>query len=207
MSSMSDTVNTDATDSRQADHDIERLLIQRWSPRAMSPQPMRGDDLNRLFEAARWAPSSYNIQPWRFIYGLRPSQDFTRLLDALVDQNFSWAADASAIIVITSLTINPNNGKPAPTHRFDTGAAWMNLALQGSAMGLVIHGMAGFDKDKVAEIIQLPPNHSIEAMAAIGYPGEVEDLPNKLQGKEEPSQRKPIEAFTFAGHFPKDSQG
>lgn len=201
---MGQTVPLNAATERNADHHIEPLFLKRWSPRAMSSEPLAIEELYRLFEAARWAPSSFNIQPWRFIYGLRGSKSFDDLAAVLVDANQAWASAAGALVAIASLSINPKSGEPAPTHSFDCGAAWMNFALQGSAMGLVVHGMAGFDRQRLQQTIGLPENYVIEAMAAIGYPGQIEELPKAYQENEEPSDRMAIDDFCFAGTFPTD---
>lgn len=203
---MGQTVHTNAARERTADHDIETLFLKRWSPRAMSEKPLPMEDLRRLLEAARWAPSSFNIQPWRFIYGIRGSKAFADLEAALVDANQAWAKDAGALVAIASLTVNPKSGDPAPTHSFDCGAAWMNFALQGTAMGLVVHGMAGFDRERLQHTIALPKNYAIEAMAAVGYPGKIDELPEQYQDNEEPSSRMALEDFSFEGSFPKDAE-
>jgi hypothetical protein len=120
---------------RQADHPIDPLFLRRWSPRAMAGTPLRPDDLHPLFEAARWAPSSGNGQPWRFVYALRGTPEFAGFLDLLVPGNRIWCERAGALVVILSRTVR-DNGKAVRTHSFDAGAAWMSLALQGTLQGL-----------------------------------------------------------------------
>ena len=132
------------SDYRQPDHSIESLLVNRWSPRAMSGEALRVDDLNPLFEAVRWAPSSYNVQPWVLVYVLRDTPAWDALFDTMVEFNQSWARRAGALIAIVARGVN-SEGAPTRTHSFDCGAAWQNLALQGSAMNLVVHAMQGFD--------------------------------------------------------------
>ena len=156
-----------------------------------------------LFEAARFAPSSYNNQPWRFVYAKRDTEHWDTLFNLMVEPNQSWARNAAALIVIISKNNFEFNGEPARTHTFDAGAAWENLALQGTVMGLVVHGMEGFDYDKGREVLGVPEGHTVEAMAVIGKPGKKEDLPAELQEREVLSDRKPLEEIVFEGSFGK----
>jgi nitroreductase len=186
--------------SRQAEHPIEAMFTARWSPRAMSGAPLERELLERLFEAARWAPSSGNNQPWRFVYAIAGTPHFDGFFQLLNEGNQAWCKRAGALIIVTSKNTR-ESGKPSRTHSFDTGAAWMSLALQGSAMKLVVHGMEGFDYDKAAEHVHLPPEHTVECMIAVGYPGRLEDLPEKQQAREQPNDRKSISAFIFEASF------
>jgi nitroreductase len=195
----------EATEYRSPKHEVLPLLVDRWSPRAMSGQALSGDELASLFEAARWAPSSYNGQPWRFLYARRGSEHWQQFLDLLVDFNRQWAENAAVLIVILSRKTFENNGKPAPTHSFDTGAAWQNLALQGHALGLVVHGMAGFDYDRARDALDVPSEYDVEAMVAVGRPAEIEVLPEELREQElPPSDRKEIAEIAFHGPMPRD---
>lgn len=189
----------DVKDFRRPEHAISSQFFKRWSPRAMSGQDISRDELMSLFEAARWAPSSYNGQPWRFFYALRYSNHWDSFFELLVDFNQQWAKEAAVLIVICSRTTFEHNGKPAPTHSFDTGAAWQNLALQGTHMGLVVHAMQGFDYEKARKVLNLPEEYHVEAMVAVGRPGKLEDLPEKLREREKPSNRKKVEEFVFKG--------
>lgn len=186
---------------RKTNHDIDQLFINRWSPRSMSGEKISKEELMTLFEAARWAPSSNNNQSWRFIYAFRETKHWEKLFDLMLEGNQIWAKNAGVLIVIFSKDTFDYNNKPAITHSFDAGAAWENLALQGSLRGLVIHGMQGFDYDKAKEVLEIPDGYTIEAMVAIGKPGKKEDLPEKLQEREFPSDRKKIEEFAFEGKF------
>ncbi len=186
---------------RISSYPVSDLILNRWSPRAMSGEPITDDELMTLFEAARWAPSSYNNQPWRFVYAKRDSEHWDTLLGLLVEMNKAWAKHASALVVMISKNNFEFNGEPARTHSFDTGAAWENLALQGTMMGLVVHGMQGFDYDKAREVLGVPEGHTVEAMAAIGKPGKKEDLPQELQEREAPSDRRPLEEIVFEGRL------
>lgn len=191
----------DIRNYRNPDHDIDPIFIRRWSPRAMSGEAIAAEQLMTLFEAARWAPSSYNGQPWRFLYATRDSEYWERFFDLLVKNNQRWARNAAVLVVVISRKTFEFNNKPAPTHSFDCGAAWENLALQGSLMGLVVHGMQGFNYERAREVLSVPDDHQVEAMIAIGKPGPKEDLPENLQEKEQPSSRKPITEIAFAGPF------
>lgn len=193
-------MSTDAT--RTSLYPIEELILLRWSPRAMSGEPIGREDLFTLFEAARWAPSAMNGQPWRFIYALRETPAWETLFDLLVEGNRVWCVRAAALVCILSRNEYEHNGKPHRTHSYDCGAAWENLALQGTAQGLVVHGMAGFDYDKARDVLHVPHYFTVEAMAAVGRPGAIADLPPTLQEREQPSQRRPLQELVFEGVFP-----
>ena len=183
---------------RKAEHPVDPLFLKRWSPRSMTGEKIELPVLMTLFEAARWAPSSGNLQPWRFIYGLRETPAFDRLYENLGRGNKSWCDKASALVLVVS-KIRHDDGKPMRTHSYDTGSAWVSLALQASLLNLVAHGMAGFDYDKAREIVSLPDDYQPEAMIAIGYPGPIENLPEDKREKEKPSSRKSINEFVFEG--------
>jgi len=185
---------------RVADHPIHELFLRRWSPRAMSGEALTPGEMWSLFEAARWAPSSGNSQPWRFVYALAGTPDFPRFFALLAGGNQPWCAKAGALVVVASRNRKPD-GKAQRTHSFDTGAAWMSLALQGTTMGLVVHGMEGFDYGRAAEAIALPADHTIEAMIAVGKPGRREDLPEPHRSREAPNGREPAAQWAFAGRF------
>ncbi len=171
----------------------------------MSGESLPGSELARLFEAARWAPSSYNDQPWRFLYAHRQSPHWDTFLDLLVDFNRQWADKAAVLIVMLSRTTREENGQPAPTHSFDAGAAWQSLALQGRAMGLVVHGMGGFDYDRARRDLQVPQEYAVEAMAAVGHPATAGALPEGLRELEVPSGRKEIAEIAFEGPMPRST--
>lgn len=186
--------------TRTADHPIAELFLERWSPRAMSGDPLTVGELLRLFEAARWAPSAGNGQPWRFCFALAGTPHFERFHGLLAEGNKPWCEKAGALVVVASRTVR-GQGKPIRTHSFDTGAAWMSLALQGTIQGLVVHGMEGFDYARAATELALPPDHAVECMVALGRPGRLEDLPERYQAREVPSGRQPVTSFVFEGRF------
>ena len=186
---------------RRADYPIEPLLIDRWSPRAMSGEEISRDELLQLFEAARWAPSSFNAQPWRALYALRNTDHWEMFFDLLVEANRVWAKNAAVLVVFLSRTRFEHNEEPSRTHTFDAGAAWQNFALQAFKNGLVAHGMEGFDYDRARVELRVPEEFDIEAMAAVGRPGSKESLPTKLQTRETPNDRRKATDSIHEGAF------
>jgi nitroreductase len=181
---------------RKADFPIERLLLDRWSPRAMSGEEIAEDELMRLFEAARWAPSSFNAQQWRALYARRSTEHWSMFFELLVEANKSWGKNAAALIVFISRKRFEHGNEPSITHSYDTGAAWENFALQGWSQGLVVHGMEGFDYERARVDLRIPDEFQVEAMAAVGKPAPKDVLPEKLQKRESPNdRRKPTESI------------
>ena len=189
------------SEKRIADHPIDELFLNRWSPRAMTGESIPREDLLSLFEAARWAPSSYNNQPWRILYATRDSKHWPVFFDLLVDGNKAWAKNAAALILFISQTTFGFNGAASITHSFDTGSAWQNLALQGSLKGLVVHGMQGFDYEAAREKLNIPEGFDVEAMAAIGRPADAATLPDDIRAREAPSDRRKLEETICEGPF------
>lgn len=187
--------------ARQAEHPVDSLFVDRWSPRAMSGEPVSHEDLMTLFEAARWAPSAGNTHPWRILYARRDTDHWPVFFDLLVERNQKWCRSAAALLVFISRNTNEQTGRPLPTHSYDTGAAWENLALQGTLRGLVVHGMAGFDYAKAKSALQVPDDFTVEAMAAVGKPGRIEDLPEEFQARESPNTRRPVSQLVFEGVY------
>ena len=184
---------------RRPDHPIDPLFVDRWSPRAMSGEPIPEADLFTLFEAARWAPSSFNNQPWRILYARRDTPHWQTFFDLLADPNKGWCGKAAALLLFVSKTTFDHNNKPSVTHSFDCGSAWENLALQGARMGLVVHGMQGFDYDRARTALAIPDGYQVEAMAAVGRPGDPADLPEKLRERETPNDRRPLSQTVCEG--------
>ena len=192
---------------RQSDHPIDPIFLERWSPRAFDESEMPEADLLTLFEAARWAPSAFNSQPWRFLYARRDDGNWERFLDLLIPFNRSWAQSASVLIYFLSDTLpftDKATGEPATshTHSYDTGAAWVSLALQATRMGYQAHGMSGVDFDRVRETLGVPERYRVEAAAVVGRIGDAATLPEKLRAREVPSGRRPVSEFAFPGNFP-----
>lgn len=190
---------------RNADRDIEPLFLERWSPRAFTEEEIGREELFKLFEAARWAPSAHNAQPWRFIYARRGDANWERLLGLLNPFNASWAKQAAALVAVVSKPTLLPPGKDAEvanySHSFDAGAAWALLALQASRLGWQAHGMSGFDHERAATELALPEGYRPEAIVAIGRPGDKSRLPEALRARETPSQREPIASRVFEGVF------
>lgn len=186
---------------RKAEFAVDDLFTNRWSPRAMSGKAINDKELMTLFDAARWAPSEYNSQSWRFVYAKRDTKQWNKLFNLLVPFNQEWCKNASALVVVVSKNTY-DNGSPIRTHSYDTGAAWQNLALQGSMNGLVVHGMSGFDYDRAKKDLNIPDGYTVEAMIAIGYPADENVLPEGMRSAERTkSQRNPLSEFVFEGTF------
>lgn len=188
---------------RVPDYPIEDLILKRWSSRAFSGESISEKELKTLFEAARWAPSSYNYQPWRFLYVQKDSPDWNSFFDLLVDFNKQWAKNAAALVLV--LSKKKPNGEISRTYSFDTGAAVENLALQATALNLIAHTLEGFDYDRAKKELSIPDDFEIQAMIAIGKPGSKKALPEFLQEKEVMSDRKPIDQIAFEGRLPKNA--
>lgn len=196
---------TTESNSRTAEHTIDRQFLDRWSPRAFSADTIPEATLLTFLEAARWAPSSYNSQPWRFVYARRDTQHWEQFVGFLNEFNQSWAKHAAAIVIVLSKTTFTPPGAaaevPAPAHSFDTGAAWAYLALQATLSGWHAHGLAGIERDKIREQLAVPDGYSIEAGIAIGRAGDKATLPESLQAREVQSQRKPLAEIAFDGRL------
>lgn len=191
----------DVAANREPTYEIDSLFVNRWSSYAMSGESLEEAEYRPLFEAARWAPSSFNNQHWRFVYATREDDEWETFVDLLSDGNRRWATDAALLGVIVSKTTYDHNGKPAPTHSFDTGAAWQNLALEGARRGLVVHGIGGFDDDRAAVELAVPDEFDVEAMFAVGRRAPSETLPEDLQQRDHPNGRKPLDEIVHHGRF------
>lgn len=186
---------------RKANYEINPLILNRWSPRSLTGEDISDEDLMAMFEAARWAPSSYNNQPWRFIYAKRGTEHWDRLFGLMVDFNKGWTKNAAALVVLVSKKTFDHNGKPSRTNNFDTGAAWENLALEAHSRGFVAHGMEGFDYDKARKELKIPDDHDVLAMVAIGKKGPAENLAEDYRKGEVPNDRRPLEEIVMEGEF------
>jgi len=197
------------TQPRQPDHPIHSLFTDRWSPRAFTGEAIDTPGLLTLLEAARWAPSSYNAQPWRFVYAQRETTGWQPIFDSLDEFNQGWAQRAAALVVFVSAedATFPGSSEPAPNpnHAFDTGAAWVSLAFQATLSGWSTHGMAGFDADKLRAAIDLPRGYVIQAVVAIGRRGDEGVLPRELQARETPNNRRPLAQSATEGRFGREA--
>lgn len=194
-----------SADPRTPDYPIDPLFTDRWSPRAFDGASIDHDTLMTLLEAARWAPSAYNLQPWRFVYALRDTRHWDALIATLIPFNQGWAAGASALVYILSdRFVRDADGavkSDSHSHSFDAGAAWAMLALQAVRSGLFAHGMTGFDGDAARAAMAVPDGYRIEAAVAIGRIGDPATLAEGLRAREMPSGRTPLDRLVSEGVF------
>lgn len=186
---------------RKSKYPVNQIILNRWSPRAMSGENITEEQLYTILEAGRWAQSSYNNQPWRFIYAFKDTPYWEKLFGLLVPGNQIWVKNGSVLILVISHKVFDYNNKPSVTHSFDTGAACQNMTIQAFYMGLVMHGMEGFNYDQARTELNIPEDYAIEAMFVIGQHGDVKQLPEKLQEVETPSDRRPLEQTAKEGIF------
>ena len=191
------------TAPRNAAHPVNEVFINRWSPRAFDGSAMPAADLKTLFEALRWAPSSNNLQPWKLLYAHKGTPAFDAFVSGLSERNQRWAKNASVLIYLLSNQMQPNAEKPTPNkaHAFDAGAAWAHLALQAHMMGYATHAIGGFDEATARAALKVPNDYHINIAIALGRRADKMTLPEDLQARELPSQRKSIEEFTREGLF------
>ncbi len=192
--------------TRTADHPIDKLFLERWSPRAFVPQEMPEADLMTILEAGHWAPSSYNSQPWRMLYARRGTAHWNKFLGLLNAFNQSWAKNGSALVIMVSKsTMRPPGQEkdiPSHTHSFDAGAAWAQMALQATLSGYQAHGMVGFDMDRAFAELNVPEGHRVEAAIVIGKQGDKSTLSEQMQAREAPSGRNSLSEAALEGGFP-----
>lgn len=186
-----------------SDFPVHELIRERWSPRAFADKPVPQDVLRSIFEAARWAPSSNNEQPWTYFVATNDDKEnFEKMLSVLVEFNAQWARSAPVLaLAVAKLTFGKNNS-PNRNAQYDTGAASALLSVEATARGLAVHQMAGFDPEKARQVFAIPPGWEPIAALAIGYPGDPASLPPPLKDRElAPRTRKPIAEFVMAGQW------
>lgn len=197
-------MSLDQPAGRQPDHPVAPQFPARWSPRSFTDRVMPEAEVMSLLEAVRWAPSASNHQPWRLVWARRGEDGFAAIHSALAAGNQVWAGEAAVLFAVASKdTVTNREGAEAlnRTAGFDTGAAWMSLALQAQAMGLAAHAMGGFDKDKLAAAVGLPDGHTLHCVVAVGEQGPAEALPEDLRAREKPSGRKTLAEIAVHGQF------
>lgn len=197
-------MSLDQTAARQPDHPVAAQFLSRWSPRSFTGREVSEAEVMSLLEAARWAPSASNHQPWRLVWARRGDDAFVAIRDTLTGNNPIWAGKAGVLFVVASKdTVTNRDGAEVAnrTAGFDTGAAWMSLALQAQAMGLAAHAMGGFDNDRLAAVVGLPAEHTLHCVVAVGAQGPAEALPDDLRAREKPSGRKPVAEIAVQGRF------
>ncbi len=188
---------------RIAEHPVDPQFTERWSPRSYTGEALPREQLMSLLEAARWAPSASNQQPWRFVWALAGTPAFDAIHAGLMAGNQGWAAQASALVVVLSVRSQVPAGqtepKANPWASFDAGAAWMSLALQARALGWDTHAMGGFERSVLDAALQVPASMAIEAVVAIGRRGDPAALPEALRAREQPNARLPLAALAAEG--------
>lgn len=191
--------------NRKAAPTVAPFILNRWSPRAFTPDEITQAGLLSILDAGRWAPSAYNAQPWRFIYAHRNTPDWERFLSWFIPFNRSWAENASAIVYIASRSVidSSSTDEPVelPSHAFDAGAASILIQLQANQNGWFARPVSGFDKNLAHAGLELPEDHVVHAAIVIGHRGEVSQLPANLQAKEQPSNRVPLASIAFEGRL------
>lgn len=196
---------TTSANGRTAEHDVDAMFLERWSPRAFTGEAMPSEVLMSLFEAAHWAPSAFNGQPWRFVYAHRDTPEWERLFDVLIPYNQAWVRNASVLMYVLSDRFRRVEGRdPAPvrSHTFDTGAAWAYLALQASRLGWAAHGMAGFDVPRSYGVLGVDEaQHEVHCAVAVGRLADPSVLAEPYRSRELPSGRNAIATFAFEGTF------
>ncbi|MGB7462552.1 MAG: nitroreductase family protein [Candidatus Acidiferrum sp.] len=187
----------------KTDYPVHDLIQNRWSPRAFSDNPVSPETLRSLFEAARWAPSSSNEQPWAFIVGTKDDlETHSKILSTLVEFNQGWAKHAPVLAIAVSQMEFARNKTPNRNAFYDTGAAVAHLTAEATSRGLFVHQMAGFDPQKAIEVFHIPKGWEPIAVFAIGYPGDPNALPDKLRERElAPRSRKPISEFVMSSDW------
>jgi len=191
--------------SRKADFPIDAQFTERWSPRAYTGEPVSETEVMSMLEAARWAPSSNNAQPWRFALVLRNDPQWDALFATLNPNNQIWAGKAGAMVAIASYQLAAKVGTtelaPNGMHAFDTGAAWAYMAMQAHLSGFALHGIGGFNKEAGAQVLGLPADHTLHMLATVGKRGDAATLPDALREREAPNARKPLSALVKRGSF------
>ncbi|HKO04328.1 MAG TPA: nitroreductase family protein [Candidatus Acidoferrales bacterium] len=189
--------------SAPAEYPIDALLARRWSPRAFADRPVDAAVLRQLFEAARWAASCYNDQPWYYLVATRENpQEFQKMLACLVEANQVWAKAAPVLAISVARTKFQHNGAPNRHAQHDVGAASAFLALEATSLGLAVHQMGGFDTARARESYSIPADFEPMAAMAIGYPGHPDSLSEKHRaGETAPRLRRPISDFVYSGNW------
>lgn len=197
---MQNEISQEVKSHRSADYEIDPIFLNRWSPRAFSSEAIDDETLRRVFEAARWAPSSFNEQPWRFIFA-RSEEDRKRFVDFLMPANQVWAKDAPVLILVVAKKTFTHNGSPNAVHEFDAGCAWGFLSLAAVQNGLITHSMAGFNRGQARVALNIPDDYEPQAVIALGKRGDAAQLPEAVQAREVPSGRRPQNESFLEGRF------
>lgn len=199
MGELLDPKRIDQEKRAEANHEIMGEIARRWSPRAFQDRDVESEKLLRCLEAARWAPSNFNEQPWRYLVAIRDHErEFARMLDCLTEPNQKWAKFAPVLMISFAKRTYTKNSKGNRTAEHDVGLATAQLVMQATHDGLVSHQMAGIHLDKIRETYRIPDDHVPIAAMALGYRGDPDDLPDDLHEKElQPRSRRQIEELVF----------
>ena len=196
---MSQTLN------RKNEHHINPLFVDRWSPRAYTGEQIDSATLLSLFEAARWAPSANNSQPWRFIYAKNGSTHWDGLFSLLNENNQRWVKRAAVLIALVSKTTHVRNGDTSPSplknHSLDAGAAWASLAFQAFESGWRTRAIGGFNRERALEVLDVPQGYHVEILIAVGKQADKSVLPEDFHEREQPTPRRSVEQFVTEGKF------
>jgi len=191
------------TKTATTDHPIVAHIAERWSPRAFDERGIEESELRSLFEAARWAASCFNAQPWRFVYAHRGEPAFDTLVDCINERNGAWARNAAVLLVAVAKTAH-EDGSPNSHAEHDLGQAMAMLSVEATARGISMHQMAGFYPDKARELLGVPDGFVPKTAAALGYLGQPDTLSDSLKERElAPRVRKPVSEIAFKGAWPK----
>ncbi len=199
-------MNAKPPNPRAPDWDIDSMFTDRWSPRALAPEPLSDREVQTLFEAARWAPSCFNEQPWLFVYATAP-EERRRLVACLAPKNQAWAGQAPLVMFLLARRTFQKGGKENRHAPYDAGAAWMALALQARKLGLYAHAMAGFNQEKAHDVLGASKEeYHVMAAVAVGRKTDDAGLPEDLRAMESPNSRKPhAEVATAVFPLPRTS--
>ncbi len=190
------------TKEADTEHDIHPLLRRRWSPRAYSDQPVEPEKLLRIFEAARWSPSSSNLQPWSFIIGFKGDDTYAKIFDTLVEFNQIWSINAPVLVLSVGCKIRPGKEEINESYRYDVGQAVAHLSIQAMEEGLYVHQMGGFDPAKAVRLFDIPAMYNPITAFTIGYIGDAAILPERMAESEvKKRERKSISTFVFSGTY------
>jgi len=182
--------------TREYNYDILDLIKERWSPRAFGPEKVDQEDVLATLEAARYAPSCFNEQPWRFILATKP-EDLAKMQSILVEDNLTWAKYAPVLMLILAKNVWALNGKDNYWHMFDAGTAWGYLSLEAQRRGLITHAMGGYNRNKARELYSIPEEYSIIAVVAMGKMGNMDNLSQENKEREKPAVRNPLGDIFF----------
>jgi nitroreductase len=189
----------------KTNYQLHAFLEKRWSPRAFSEKKVEKEKLQRIFEAARWAPSASNEQPWHYIVGEAGDETFKKIFECLVEFNQLWVKTAPVAMITVGRT-KLKNGKAYPWNKYDVGQSVAHLTFQATHEDLWVHQMGGFDADKAGELFDIPEGYKAITAIAVGYMGDYKVLPPRMQKSElAERERKKMDTFVFSGNFGKKS--